>query len=52
MAKIDRRYWPSYVGELWDAAAEGRSENASAVGHGVQDSRVDDLSGAEGEHGL
>ena len=40
-----------YVGELRDAAIGGRSESMSTVSHGVQDSRVEDLAGAEGERG-
>jgi hypothetical protein len=40
-----------YVGELWDAAAGGRSESVFAMGHGVQDSRVEDLDGAKGKRG-
>ena len=29
-------YWPPYIGELWDADAEGSSESVSAVDRWVQ----------------
>ena len=35
MASDGRGYCPPYVGELLDAATEGRSESVSTMGHGV-----------------
>jgi hypothetical protein len=45
-----RRVLSPYVGKLWDAAAGGRSESMSAIGHGVQVSRMKNLARAEGEY--
>ena len=37
----ERGFWPPYIGELWDAAIGGSSENMSATNHGTQISRVE-----------
>lgn len=50
MPRNNRRYWPYYVGELWDATIGGCSKSVSTIGHRVQDSRAENLARAEGEH--
>jgi hypothetical protein len=35
MAGDERGYWPSYVGELGDATAEGNSESVSTMERGI-----------------
>ena len=51
MAGDERGYWPSYVGELWDADPEGISESVSTVDSGIQISRVEVRATAEGGRG-
>ena len=49
MAGGEGGYWPTYIGELWDAASKGSSESVSVVDHGILNSRTKVWATTKGE---